>query len=125
MIAIFAAIPCCLIFGYWAIAFRTMGPVPRTRDSKKEKLTIQKMRDDLDYWIHIDLAEDIINAPEHREEYQHLVKMFSKRTDEKRLIIALVMGELDRQLQLPSLLRPTFWILKYLTVKNFVLKLFR
>lgn len=71
-------------------------------------LTVKKMYDDLDYWIHIGIGDDIINLPNHRPEYQHLVKKFSFAEDSK-IIQAAVLESLKNELKRPWFLRPTFY----------------
>lgn len=77
-------------------------------------MTVKKMYEDLDYWIHIGIGDDIIHSPEHRPEYQHLVaKAKSKITDIEQVPL-LVLMLLRVELKKPFFLQPTFWRLVWL-----------
>lgn len=84
-------------------------------------ITVQKMRDDLDYWIHIGIGDDIIFAPKARAEYQHLVKPLREQKIAEEAIPAIVLEALDREMKLPWYRRPTFWRIIRITI----LKAFR
>lgn len=72
-------------------------------------LSVQKMHDDLDYWIHIGLGDDIVSIPDHRPEYQHLVKRH--KAAELSEIPKLVLADLKLQLTKPWYQQRTFWVL--------------
>lgn len=80
-------------------------------------LTVQKMYDDLDYWIHIGIGDDIITLPDQRKEYQHLVRKFHFSEDHK-IVQAAVLESLRQQLQKPWYMRTTFWVLLMLWAKS-------
>lgn len=83
-------------------------------------ISMKKMRDDLDYWIHIGIGDDIIYAPKSRSEYQHLVKPLIDQKISKEAIPAIVLEALDREMKLPFWRRPTFWrIILVLILKVF------
>lgn len=71
-------------------------------------ITVKQMYDDLDYWIHIGIGDDIIKLPNHRPEYQHLVRKFWSAED-PLIIQAAVLESLKRELQKPWFMRPTFY----------------
>ena len=84
-------------------------------------LTVKKLYDDLDYWIHIGIGDDIVNLPDHRPEYQHLVKQNLKKYNhelERELIPGLVLIDLNFELKKPWFMRPTFWVLLWLQIKR-------
>lgn len=69
-------------------------------------MNIQKMRDDLDYWIYIGIADDIVTMMNQRLEYKHLVLKYKNiHLDED--IPSLVLADLDKELKKPALLRLT------------------
>lgn len=77
-------------------------------------MNIQKMRDDLDYWIYIGIADDIVNMMNQRLEYKHLVLKYKNiHLDED--IPSLVLADLDCELKKPALLRPTNYHLIYVS----------
>ena len=75
-------------------------------------LTVQSMHDDLDYWIHLGIGDDIIKLPEQRIEYQHLVKKFGTMRDNE--ICDAVLFSLRQELLRPNFLRPTYYRLLWL-----------
>lgn len=79
-------------------------------------ITVQKMFDDLDYWIMIGIGDDIVNIPAHRQEYQHLVARAKRFSTDKELIPKIVLNNLSNELKRPALFRPTFWRLIWLKV---------
>lgn len=79
-------------------------------------ITVQKMFDDLDYWIMIGIGDDIVKLAEHRPEYQHLVKKFKETYSDADTIANLVLEELRNELRKPLILRPTFWRLIWLKI---------
>lgn len=74
---------------------------------------VKKIRDELDYWIHIGIADDIVNCRQHRPEYSHIVKKYIGRAEPED-IPGLVLKDLDEELKKPTLLQPTFYYLIYL-----------
>lgn len=89
-------------------------------------ITVEKLRDDLEFWLFITIGDDIVRLPEQRPEYQHLVKKVRKteplaRTNEE--IALTVLYFLKRECEKPTLLRPTFYRLLWLSVKQFFSKL--
>jgi len=83
-----------------------------------KKLTVQKMHDDLDYWIHIGIADDIVNLPAHRPEYQHLVKKLMPYKALAEEIPKLVLKELKYELCSHWIFRPTFYVILWFKLKG-------
>lgn len=87
-------------------------------------LTVKKLHDDLDYWIHIGIGDDIVNLPEHRPEYQHLVKQGPPEGIRKddiyygQIVAELVLEKLKAELSKPWFLQPTFWHLLPINLKS-------
>lgn len=81
-------------------------------------LTVKKLHDDLDYWIHIGIGDDIVMIPDHRKEYQHLVKQWKSINLEPKEIAKLVLIQLDLELKKPWFLRPTFWRILWLFIMS-------
>lgn len=103
-------------------------------------ITVKKLKDDLDYWIMIGIADDIVRCPDSRPEYQHLVKKAQRwnenskvsqldfpgywldietgrQIDEIEMTTIRVISLLESELQRPLLFRPTFWRLNFLYMK--------
>lgn len=81
-------------------------------------LTVKKLYDDLDCWIHIGIADDIVKLPEHRPEYQHLVRKAVRLTTDEENIPVIVLYKLSHELKKPWFMRPTFWVLLKLSIKR-------
>lgn len=81
-------------------------------------ITVQKMFDDLDYWIMIGIGDDIVKIPAHRPEYQHLVNKFKVTYSDPDTIAKLVLDELKDELKKPFFLQPTFWKLLWLRIRR-------
>lgn len=81
-----------------------------------DKLSVKKLYDDLDYWQMIGIADDIIDLPEHRPEYSHLVSKYKNL--ENREIIAKVKDDLFHEMHLPFVQQRTFWKLLVLQFKK-------
>lgn len=77
-------------------------------------LSVKKLHDDLDYWIHIGIGDDIVKLPAQRIEYQALVKDCIK-TDPQE-VARSVLKDLALELRQPWFLRPTFWRLLWLKI---------
>lgn len=88
-------------------------------------MTVQKIYDDLDYWIMIGIGDDIVNIPDHRPEYQHLVARAKLISDDPQNIPILVLRLLKKELEKPVILRPTFWRLAWISAKKAFDKLTR
>lgn len=84
----------------------------------KNNLSVQKLHDDLDYWIMIGIDDDIINCPDHRPEYQPLVRKVKKRKPEHQT--KLVLWLLKQQLKRSFLFRSMFWWLVWIRFKGIV-----
>lgn len=82
-----------------------------------DRLSVQKLYDDLEYWQMIGIADDIIDLPKHRPEYCHLVVKYKDYCTYKE-VIALVLNDLRQELKLKWYKRKTFWILVGLYFKR-------
>lgn len=83
-------------------------------------ISLKKMRDDLDYWIHIGIGDDIVYAPRAREEYQHLVAPLLGQKVPVENIAPIVLEALDREMKLPIWKQPTLWILLKVSILRFI-----
>jgi len=86
-------------------------------------LSVKRLYDELDYWIHIGIGDDIYKIPHHRPEYQHLVKKWSLKAPENAKIPSLVLSDLQKELKLPFFLRPTFYRLLWLSLSRKITRL--
>lgn len=84
------------------------------------KLTVKKVYEDLDYWKHIHIADDILNMPEQRKEYQHLVRRYLHIKKEARVDAVLL--DLKLQLAKPFFRQRTFY---HLLIHNLRMRLGR
>ena len=73
-------------------------------------ISIWQLIYDLDYWIHIHTADDIVNCPDNRREYQHLVRQCKKANVAVEKIPIKVLGLLKQEADLSWWKRPTFWV---------------
>jgi hypothetical protein len=73
-------------------------------------ISIWKLIYDLEYWIHIQTADDIVNCPDNRREFQHLVREFQDLKTPVEQIPGKVLVRLKREADLPFWKRPTFWV---------------
>lgn len=81
-------------------------------------LTVQKMHDDLDYWIHLGIGDDIVKAPQARPEYQHLVRRAAEAEISKESTPDFVRYLLRNELKRPAVLRSTTYRLIWLRIKR-------
>jgi len=72
--------------------------------------SIWKMIYDLEYWIHIQTADDIINCPDNRREFQHLVQEFQALKTPVEQIPGKVLIRLKQEAEIPFWKRRTFWV---------------
>ena len=79
--------------------------------------TVKKLKDDLDYWIHIGIGDDIVTAPESRPEYQHLVKYLKSREVKEERIPACALFLMKKELERSVICQTTFWVLICLHMK--------
>lgn len=84
-------------------------------------MSIWKMIWELEYWLHIGVADDIVTSPANRPEYQHLVEKFRLLSVKPSDIPVKVLAELKYEaLALPFYKQTTFWvILKLRLLKTF------
>lgn len=73
-------------------------------------ISIWKMIYDLEYWIHIQTANDIVDCPGNRQEYQHLVQEQKDLKIEPEYIPGKVLIRLKQEADIPWYKRRTFWI---------------
>lgn len=85
-------------------------------------ISLKKMRDDLDYWIHIGIGDDIVYAPRAREEYQHLVAPLREQKVPVENIAPIVLEALDREMKLPLWKQRTLWIALKVSIQRFFRK---
>jgi len=91
--------------------------------------TTEALYKELDYWKFIKIADDIIDCPAQRPEYKHLVRRALKVVDGcaiegwKSWVVDIVLQELARENKRPTYLRPTFYYLLFLEIKNWLLRL--
>lgn len=83
-------------------------------------ISVRKLRDDLDYWNHIGLGDDIVKCPGQRKEYQHHVETLKVRGMSDERIPKAVVKVLDLELRKFVLFRPTFWRILLIGVKRIV-----
>ena len=95
-------------------------------------LTVKKLHDDLDYWVHIGTGDDIVRAPDNRKEYGHLVAHVKelykdvesfvdakgKEITREDFIAKKVLAMLKDELKNPWFVRPTFYRLLWLYIKG-------
>jgi hypothetical protein len=74
------------------------------------------MHDDLEYWIHIGIGDDIIKMPEQRPEYQHLIVRNCNIHDD--LNVSRALSRLSLELKRPVFLQPTFYRILWLTIRG-------
>lgn len=84
-------------------------------------ISVKNLFDELDYWTHIGIADDIVKIPDQRPEYQHLVSKAKLATIEPENIPILVLSYLLKELEKPWYMRPTFWVLLKLKIKKYFL----
>lgn len=85
--------------------------------------TVKTLRDELDYWQHIGIADDIIKASSMRPEYHHLVQEYKEIENTPKNIenkIKWILMDLENELKNPWYLRPTFWALLKLQIKKWL-----
>lgn len=66
-------------------------------------LSVEKLRDDLELWIQLGIADDVVRFPDLRPEYQELVAKY-KNTES-------ILTALKIECRLPWYKRPTQWVL--------------
>jgi hypothetical protein len=69
--------------------------------------SIWKLIYDLEYWIHIQTDDDIVNCPDNRREYQHLVQEFKALKTPVEKIPGKVLIRLKEEADMPWFKRPT------------------
>ena len=71
--------------------------------------SIWKLIYDLDYWLYIGTADDLVNCPDNRKEYQHLVQELKEKSTPLEKIPATVLVMLKKEAELPFYKSRTFW----------------
>lgn len=89
-------------------------------------MTVKKLMDELSYWMHIRIAEDIYKCKENRFEYLPLVNKYLKKVpiEDHGLIPMLVYNELKLESKLPIVFQKTQYWLLYCHLIKFKNKLF-
>lgn len=80
--------------------------------------SIWKLIYELEYWLHIGTGADIVDCPDNRPEYQHLVSKLKAKHVPKEKIPTEVLLEMKKEAELPFYRRPTFWHLLKLQFKR-------
>lgn len=79
---------------------------------------VKRLIDELSYWIHIGIADDITQAKEHRPEYQHLVKEVKNRGAPDHRVPRMVLYLLKKESERSFLTQVTFWRCLYLKIRR-------
>ena len=79
-----------------------------------ERFSVQKLYDDLDYWIFIGIGQDIVDFKSQRPEYAPLVDLYSNEEN----IPMSVLFHLREELQYPWYARPSFWRLVKISIRR-------
>lgn len=89
-----------------------------------DSVSVKKLYADLDYWLLINIADDIIDLPDQRKEYSKLVKVVQKvlpdcpKEDIPKWVLRLISYQLER----PLIFRQTFYWLVWLRIKKLFTK---
>lgn len=83
-------------------------------------MSIWKLIYELEYWIQIGTGDDIVNCPDNRPEYQHLVSEFKTQKVPSDKIPGKVLLALKDESKLSVWKSPTFWALVKLTLKKWL-----
>lgn len=81
-------------------------------------ISIWKLIYELEYWIMIGTGNDIVDSPDNRPEYQHLVSEFKAQKVAPEKIPGKVLIALKKEAEIPFYFRPTFWRLVKLSIKK-------
>lgn len=81
-------------------------------------MSIWKMIYDLEYWIHIGIGDDIVNSPDSRQEFKHLVEFEKARNTKPEKIPGQVLLRLKSEAEVIWFKRKTFWVLFGLSIKR-------
>jgi len=90
-----------------------------------DSLSVKKLYADLDYWLLINIADDIVSLPDQRKEFSRLVKVVQKvlpdcpKDDIPKWVLRLISYQLER----PLIFRQTFYWLVWLRIKKLFSKL--
>lgn len=83
-------------------------------------LSVKKLYSDLDYWLLINIADDIVSLPDQRKEYSRLIKVVQRvlpdcpKEDIPKWVLRLISYQLER----PLIFRQTFYWLVWLRIKK-------
>ena len=80
--------------------------------------SVIRLYSELDFWILINIADDIVKAPEHRQEYKLLVNKAKSLNIPTDSIPKAVRTMLRRESQKPFYKQKTFYWLLWLAVKK-------
>lgn len=81
-------------------------------------ISIWRLIYELEYWIQIGIADDVVRSPESRREYEHLVKEFKSLQVPDEYIPGRIVVRLKEESKLPFYKQPTFWHLVRLQFKK-------
>lgn len=99
-----------------------MKPLSKKGLSFKERMSVQKLYDDLDQWITIGIGDDIVTLRHHRKEYEMLVDEAKLRVEDdgklSQLIPKYVRASLKIELRKPWYKQQTFYWLCWLQLKR-------
>lgn len=85
-------------------------------------ITAKDLFEELDHWIFIGTGDDIVQCPDQREEYQHLVRYWRKNGMSDEAIPRAVLLDLKQEAEMPFFIQSTYWRLKYLRLKRRLLR---
>lgn len=81
-------------------------------------ISIWRLIYELEYWIQIGIADDVVRVPESRQEYAHLVKEFKAQHIPDEFIPGRIVVRLKQEAKLPFYKQPTFWHLVKLSIRK-------
>lgn len=79
---------------------------------------VQRLISELSYWIHIGIANDIVDSKYHRLEYIHLVEKVKDRGAPDRRVPRLVLFLLKKESERVWFRQHTFWHVLILKIKR-------
>lgn len=84
-------------------------------------ISIWKLIYDLEYWIQIGIAGDIVISRDQRPEYAPIVELYLKESVPPEKIPGKVLVHLKKEAEIVFYKRPTFWRLVLLNIKRLFL----
>ena len=83
-----------------------------------DSLSVKKLYTDLDYWIMINIGDDIVKAPEHRQEFKQLVDRAKRKNLATEDMPKAVRAMLKVEAQKPFYKQATFYWLLWLAARR-------